>query len=124
MSGHGRGGQGGHEPRAAVEARELRVLERSIAGLTQRQIAAEEGITQSAVSRILRRVEGRLFDTLVARVEQQKVQQTLRLEHLYRESLQAWEASKADTTRRVQKKTQPESGGSATVAQIVSTPRR
>ena len=96
------------------------MLERSIAGLSQREIAAEEGITQSAVSRIRRRVEGRLFDTLVARVEQQKVQQTLCLDHLYGEAVRAWEASKADTTRRVQKKTQSEDGGGATVAQVVS----
>ena len=118
--GSGRGGQGGHEPRASVQARELRVLERSVAGLSQRQIAAEEGITQSAVSKILQRLEARVLEELVARIEREKARQTLRLDHLYRESLQAWQASKADATRRVQKKTQPGAGTtSATVAQLV-----
>ena len=36
-SDHGRGGQGGREPRATVQARALRVLDRSVAGLSQRQ---------------------------------------------------------------------------------------
>ena len=119
-SDHGRGGQGGHEPQASIQARALRVLERSVAGLSQREIAAEEGMSQSAVSKILQRLEARVLEELVGRVEQQKVRQTLCLDHLYRESLRAWEASKADATRRVQKKTQPGVGApSATVAQFV-----
>ena len=119
-SDHGRGGQGGREPRATVQARALRVLDRSVAGLSQREIAAEEGMSQSAVSKILQRLEARVLEELVGRVEQQKVRQTLCLDHLYRESLRAWEASKADATRRVQKKTQPGVGApSATVAQFV-----
>ena len=120
-SDHGRGGQGGREPRATVQARALRVLERSVAGLSQREIAAEEGMSQSAVSKILSRLEQRALEELVDRVERQKARQTLRLDYLYRESLRAWEASKADATRRVQKKTEPGSVGapSATVAQFV-----
>ena len=119
-SDHGRGGQAGREPRATVQARGLRVLERSVAGLSQREIVAKEGISQSAVSKILQRLEARVLEELVGRVEQQKVRQTLCLDHLYRESLRAWEASKADATRRVQKKTQPGVGApSATVAQFV-----
>ena len=35
-SDHGRGGQGGREPRTTVQARTLRVLDRSVAGLSQR----------------------------------------------------------------------------------------
>ena len=119
-SDHGRGGQGGHEPRAQIQAREQRVLDRSVAGVSQRQIAQEEGITQSAVSKILRRVEARVLEELMARVEQQKVRQTLSLEHVYRQSLAAWETSKGDATRRVQTKTQTAAGASSgTVAQLV-----
>ena len=120
-SDHGRGGQGGREPRATVQARALRVLERSVAGLSQREIAAEEGISQSAVSKILQRLEARVLEELVGRVEQQKVRQTLCLDHLYRESLRAWEASKADATRRVQRTTHAGAGavGRGTVAQLV-----
>ena len=72
-SDHGRGGQGGREPRATVQARALRVLDRSVAGLSQREIAAEEGISQSAVSKILQRLEARVLEELVGRVEQQKI---------------------------------------------------
>ena len=118
--GHGRGGQGGHEPRAQVQAREQRVLERSVAGLSQREIAAEEGITQSAVSKILQRVEARVFKEFVARVEQQKGRQDMSLRFIFQEGMKAWEASKTDATRRVQKKTQPAAGASSTtVAQLV-----
>ena len=120
-SDHGRGGQGGREPRATVQARALRVLDRSVAGLSQRQIAAAEGLTQSAVSKILRRLETRAWQELVDRVEQQKARQSLRLDYLYGESLRAWEASKVDATRLVQRTTQAGAGGAvgATVAQLV-----
>ena len=120
----GRGGRGGHEPRAAVLTRERRVLERSVAGFSQRQIAADEGLSQSAVSKILARVEARILAELVEQVEHHKVRQALRLDYLYRESLQAWERSKTDARRQVQRKTIP-SGGTAgsTVAEIVSEPR-
>ena len=64
-SDHGRGGQGGREPRATVQARALRVLDRSVAGLSQREIAAEEGLSQSAVSKILQRLEARVLEELV-----------------------------------------------------------
>ena len=118
--GGGRGGQQGHEPRARIRARELRVLERSVQGWSQRRIAAEEGISQAAVSKILIRAEGRMLRDLTAVVAQQKARQTLRLEHLYRESLQAWDESKGDATRRVQRKTQPGPGGTgSTVAELV-----
>ena len=118
--GHGRGGQRGHESRARIRGRELRVLDRSVQGWSQRRIAAEEGVSQAAVSKILTRAEGRILRDLTAVVAQQKARQTLRLEHLYRESLQAWDESKGDATRRVQRKTQPGTGGTgATVAELV-----
>lgn len=117
--GRGRGGQGGHEPRARVESRERRVLERSVRGESQRHIAAEEGLTQGAVSKIIGRMEARVLEALVTVVERQKARQTLRLDYLYREGLQAWEASKADATRRVQRKTQSVTGAAtATVVQL------
>ncbi len=119
-AGHGRGGQGGHEPSAQVQAREHRVLERSLAGLSQREIAAEEGITQGAVSKILQRVEARLFKEFVARVEQAKARQGMSLQFIFQEGMKAWQASKVDATRRLQKKTQTAAGAlSGTVAQLV-----
>lgn len=118
--GRGRGGQQGHEPRPRIRVRELRVIDRSVQGWSQRRIAAEEGISQAAVSKILTRAEDRMLRELTAAVAQQKARQMLRLEHVYRESMQAWEESKGDATRRVQRKTQPGAGGSgATVAELV-----
>ena len=96
------------------------MLDRSVEGWSQRRIATEEGITQAAVSKILIRAEGRMLRELTAVVAQQKARQMLRLEHLYRESMQAWDESKGDATRRVQRKTQSGTGGTgATVAELV-----
>ena len=45
-------------------------------------------------------------------VERQKAKQAARLEHLFAESRQAWEQSKADTKRRRQRVSAPSEGGS------------
>jgi len=116
----GRGGRHGHEPRARIQTRELRVLELATLGWSQHQIAADLGVTQAAVSRILARVERRLLRELAETVERQKVRQTVRLEHLFAEAVRAWDASKADATRRRQRKTQTSAGGAgASIAEIV-----
>lgn len=53
-------------------------------------------------------------------VERQKARHTLRLEHLFAEAVRAWEQSKADTTRRRQRKSEGGPGGAgATVAELV-----
>jgi predicted transcriptional regulator len=116
----GRGGQGGHEPRARIRTRELRVMELSVLGWSQHQIAGDLGISQAAVSKILKRIELRVLRELTDTVERQKARQSLRLEHLFAESMRSWQDSKADSTRRRQRKTDGGSGGSgATVAEIV-----
>ena len=116
----GRGGRGGHEPRARIRTREARALELATLGWSQHQIAADLGITQAAVSKLLKRVELRLLRELADQVERLKVRQTLRLERLYAEALHAWEASKADTTRRRQRQTQGQAGSRAgTLAELV-----
>src|SRR4051812_28854271 len=106
----GRGGQGGHEPRARIRTRELRALELSTLGWSQHRIAADLGISQAAVSKILRRVETRELQEQAATVDGQKARHSLRLEHLYGETMEAWEQSKADTTRRRQRKTEGAAG--------------
>jgi len=117
----GRGGQGGHEPRTRIRTRELRAMELSVLGWSQHQIAADLGVSQAAVSKILRRSEERILGELRAIVERQKVRHTLRLEHMFAEAMRAWGHSKTDTTRRRQRKTQGATGGAATtVAEIVS----
>jgi predicted transcriptional regulator len=115
----GRGGQHGHEPRPRIRTRELRVLELATLGWSQHQIAADIGVSQAAVSKILARIEQRLLRELSETVERQKVRQTVRLEHLYAEGVRAWEASKADATTKKQRKTQTAAGGTGSVAEIV-----
>jgi len=95
-------------------------MELSVLGWSQHQIAADLGVSQAAVSKILKRVELRVLHELMAVVERQKARHTLRLEHIFAEALRAWEQSKADTTRRRQRQTQPGSGGNGgTVAELV-----
>jgi hypothetical protein len=94
-------------------------MELAVQGSTQRQIAVELGVSQAAVSKILRRVEVRAFHELTTIRGRQKARYTLRLEHLYAEAMSAWERSKADTTRRRQRKTQGGAQGDATVAELV-----
>jgi transcriptional regulator with XRE-family HTH domain len=95
-------------------------MELTVLGWSQHQIAADLGVSQAAVSKILNRVELRVLRELTARVERQKARQTLRLEHIFAEAIRAWDQSKADTTRRRQRKSEGGPGGAgATVAEIV-----
>ena len=117
----GQGGQGGHEPRTRIRTRELRAMELTVLGWNQQQIASDLGISQPAVSKLLRRVEERVLTELRTLVERQKVRHTMRLEHLFAEAMRAWADSKADTTKRKQRRTQGQSGGDgATVAEITT----
>src|SRR5262249_5918979 len=63
------------------------------------------GISQPAVSQILRRVDERWLQENVDRVARHKAEATRRLQLLYGEAMRAWEASKAQRTRRRQRKT-------------------
>jgi DNA-binding transcriptional ArsR family regulator len=119
-----RGGKGGHEPRGRVRLREIQVLDQMVEGRTQHQIAAALGLSQPAVSKILRRLEDRLLADLALKIERQRARHTVRLEFLYGEAIRAWHASKQETLRRRQRKTDGVSGGgSATIAEIVSENR-
>jgi predicted transcriptional regulator len=62
--------------------------------LSQREIAAELGVTQGAVAKMLRRVEARYFKQQSKRVEHIKTKQSFQLEHLGSEAVAAWERSK------------------------------
>ena len=77
----GRGGQGGHEPRMRIRAREIRALELVIRGWSQHRIAADLGVSQAAVSKLLARVEGRELRERVATLDRHRIRQTLRLDH-------------------------------------------
>ena len=114
----GRGGQGGHEPRARIRTRELRTMELTVLGWSQPQIAADLGITQAAVSKLLKRVDTRLLRELAETGQRQRARQTMRLEHLFAEAMRAWEQSKTDSTLRRQRKT-TSARGDGTVAELV-----
>jgi predicted transcriptional regulator len=95
-------------------------MELTVLGWSQHRIAADLGISQPAVSKILKRIELRMLREFTGTVERQKVRHSLRLEHLFGEAMQAWEHSKSDTTRRRQRKSEGEDGRRAgTVAEIV-----
>ena len=116
----GRGGQGGNEPRTRIRTREVRALELATLGWSQHRIAADLGISQAAVSKLLRRVELRVLREWGDMVHRHKVRHTLRLEHLYAEAMDAWAQSKRDTTRRRQRKTEGAAGGASTsIAEVV-----
>jgi predicted transcriptional regulator len=121
--GRGRGGKGGREPRSRVRLREIQVLEQMLEGRTQHQIAAASGISQAAVSKILRRVEERLLADVAWKVERQRARHTVRLEFIYAEAIRSWHSSKEETLRRRQRKTEGGSGGAATIAELVSENR-
>ena len=106
---------------ALSATRELRAVELLVLGWSQHQIAGDLGVSQAAVSKILRRVEERVLRELRTVVERQKARHSMRLEHLYAEAMRAWNDSKTDSTRRRQRKTQAGAGtGGTTVAEVVS----
>ena len=121
--GKGRGGKGGHEPQSRVRLRETQVLEHILEGHTQHQIAHALGISQPAVSKIARRVEERLLADLAYKAERQRARQTLRLDYIYSQSIQAWQDSKQEGLRRRQRKTEHDSGTGSTVAELISENR-
>lgn len=98
-------------------------MDQILEGRTQHQIAEALGISQPAVSKIVRRREERLLADVSQRVERQRVRQTLRLEHIYGQAMQAWQDSKQDGLRRRQRKTEGRAGDSSTVAELISENR-
>ncbi len=115
-----RGGKGGTEPPLRRRRREQLVIDRSTAGDSQYDIARDLNISQSAVSQILRRVDDRWAQENLDVIGRHKAAEARKLDHVHREAIRAWEASKAQKTRRRQRKTEGASSGSGgTVAEIM-----
>ena len=67
---------------------------------TQQRIAAEIGVSRSAVDAILRRLARRVTKQLEAEVRSEIVRQLAILDHIVDEAMQAWEASKAGSVEQ------------------------
>jgi hypothetical protein len=120
----GRGGKGGSEPAARVRLRALKVFELYLEGHSQVAIAQALHLSQPGVSKILQRIEERLWEDLRWRADRMKARQSLQLEHLYAQAVRAWKASQLEGVRRRQRKTHGrESGAETTVAELVSESR-
>jgi hypothetical protein len=91
----------------------------ALAGRSQSEIAQAVGVSQSAVSQILRRVDERWVREHVDRLNRYIGEQLRQLDHLYREAIRAWEASKGPRTRRRQRQSdQSAASGGGAVAEI------
>lgn len=118
-SARSRGGKGGAEPRTRIIERQRVVIERTLSGESQHQIAATLGISQAAVSKILRRADDQTLQELRERGLRVKARQLQQLEHIRAEAISAWHRSKADAVRRRQRRTDGAGVGTA-VAEVVT----
>ncbi len=74
--------------------RELRALELSGQLWTHERIAAALGVSRSAVTRMLQRIERRYLETIRNKLESLKGEKLRQLESIADEAMQAWRASK------------------------------
>ena len=81
-----RGGQQGYEPPVTRMRRDERILELALERWSQRQIAAEVGLTQGGVSKALRRIFTRQLATLTEETEASRVKLVLLAERRPRRS--------------------------------------
>lgn len=115
----GRGGKGGHEPRLRIRQREQLVIELHTAGRSQHEIARIVGITQAAVSQIIRRVDERWARENQHRLERFKAEQDRKLNFLHRQALEAWERSKTERRRRRQRQGGAGATGETSVSELI-----
>ena len=114
-----RGGKEGAEARVTIRAREQRVLELSEQGWTQQAISKEVGVTQAAVSKILRRADVRALDRINAERTQVKMRRSRHLEYISREGRRGWETSKQGRVRRRQRKVADAAGATVVTQDVV-----
>jgi transcriptional regulator with XRE-family HTH domain len=97
--------EAGYRPPTREEVRQREETAWSLRqrGWSQQRIAAELGVSQPAVHKILRRVERRVLARLSHSVASVKARQAGQLEFLLDEAVQAWERSKGKTTRETRR---------------------
>jgi DNA-binding MarR family transcriptional regulator len=123
-----RGGKGGHDPAARIQARQARAWELSVQGWTQREIARELDVSQPAVSRMIDRVGRQLARDLTAKGEVHRARHLAQLDALDRDVTASWEQSKREQTRRRHQRVDAVGGGSGgegvrTLTEAVATSR-
>jgi predicted transcriptional regulator len=109
-------------------SRQARAWELSIGGWTQREIAQELGVSQAAVSRMLRRVGQEVARDLRRSTELHVARYAGQIDAFHREVSEAWEKSKSDQTRRRHRRVESPASGtgeaeSTTMAEAVATSR-
>jgi hypothetical protein len=103
-----------------VTARAARVVELSTQGWSQQAIAAEVGISQPAVSKVLQRADDRALATM----HRERVRHLVRVyrcrEYVYREASAGWQRSATDRERRVQRRVVRPDGATVTTVTLQS----
>ena len=93
-------------------------------GRSQREIAAELGVSQPAVSRMLRRMADALAEERRTDDARQRARLSHRHDYLYREAVRGYERSQQDkTTRRQRQVTNADGQTESTIAEVSVTTR-
>ena len=116
-----RGGQQGYEPPVTRMRRDERILDLALERWSQRQIAAEVGLTQGGVSKALRRIFTRRLATLTQEAEASRVKLVLLAERRARAAREGHARSQADVTTRRQRKVAAGGGAAATTVVELDT---
>ena len=116
-----RGGQQGYEPPVTRMRRDERLLELALERWSQRQIAAEVGLTQAGVSKALRRILTRQQATLTEETEAYRTKLVLLAERRARAAREGHARSQADVTTRRQRKVAAGGGAAATTVVELET---
>ena len=116
-----RGGQQGYEPPVTRMRRDERILELALERCSQRQIAAEVGLTQGGVSKALRRIFTRQLTTMTEEGEAYRLKLVLLAERRARAAREGHARSQADVTTRRQRKVAAGGGAAATTVVELDT---
>ena len=116
-----RGGQQGYEPPVTRMRRDERLLDLALERWSQRQIAAEVGLTQAGVSKALRRILTRQLATLTEETEAYRLKLVLLAERRARAAREGHARSQADVTTRRQRKVAAGGGAAATTVVELDT---
>ena len=116
-----RGGQQGYEPPVTRMRRDERILDLALERCSQRQIAAEVGLTQGGVSKALRRIFTRGQATLTQEAEAYRTKLVLLAERRARAAREGHARSQADVTTRRQRKVAARGGAAATTVVELDT---